>query len=296
MRTLPGFKFPAAYLASFFVFCSTYIGAAENQSRDIRQTPSDLSAPEMTCEKPAPGVRSKQFLASENSPNLYYSLYLPTDWTPERKFPLIVEYPGNGPYSNRLGDTNSGRLEDCNLGYGITEGKGAIWICLPFVNPETNSHQFQWWGDVEATVQYCQKAVEHVVETYNADLEKIFLAGFSRGAIACNYIGLHNDEIASIWAGFICHSHYDGVRDWGYEGADKESALRRLQRLKDRPQWISHEDSVATTRGYLEQTGLSLNVTYLSLPFPNHTDQWVLKDIPARRELRKWWNQQTHQK
>lgn len=292
MKLLSYFKISFAYLVFWIVPSMIDLSAAESVIVDIRNTPSDLSVPEMTCEKPAPGTRSRQYLSPVHSPDLYYSLYLPTDWTADQQLPLIVEYPGNGPYSNRLGDTNSGRLEDCNLGYGITEGKGAIWICLPFVNPETNSHQLQWWGDVEATVQYCLEAVQQIIEEYNADPEKIFLAGFSRGAIACNYIGLHNDEIASIWAGFICHSHYDGVRDWGYSGADRESALQRLQRLKNRPQWISHENSVAATQTYLEQTGLSPKVTFLSLPFPNHTDQWVLKDIPAREQLREWWRQQ----
>jgi hypothetical protein len=42
----------------------------------------------------------------------------------------------------------------------------------------------------------------------------VFIAGFSRGAIACNFIGLRDDEIASLWCGFVVHSHYEGVRDW----------------------------------------------------------------------------------
>lgn len=70
-------------------------------------------------------------------------------------------------------------------------------------------------------------------------------------SIACNYIGLHDDEIAALWRGFICHSHYDGVRKWDYAGSDRQSAAIRLGRLRDRPQFISHETSVETARGYL---------------------------------------------
>ena len=28
--------------------------------------------------------------------------------------------------------------------------------------------------------------------------------------------------------------------------------------------------------------------TLLALPYPNHTDAWVLKDVPERKQLREW--------
>ena len=45
-------------------------------------------------------------------------------------------------------------------------------------------------------------------------LRAVILCGFSRGAIGVNYIGLHDDQIAALWAGFITHDHYDGVLEW----------------------------------------------------------------------------------
>ena len=71
-------------------------------------------------------------------------------------------------------------------------------------------------------------------------------------------------------------------------GADRESARVRLGRLGTRPQWISHEVSVAETRRYLESFGLDDRFTLRALPFRNHTDRWVLRDLPLRRELRDW--------
>ena len=56
-----------------------------------------------------------------------------------------------------------------------------------------------------------------------------------RGAIACSYIGLADDEIASFWKGMIAHDHFDGQNKWGYPESDRTSALKRLTRLQGRP-------------------------------------------------------------
>lgn len=127
------------------------------------------------------------------------------------------------------------------------------------------------------------------LQTYGGDRENLFLAGFSRGAIACNYIGLHDNEIASLWRGFICHSHYDGVRRWSYSGSDRDAARRRLDRLGDRPQFISHERSVDETRAWLREVAPGGRFHFLALPWPDHTAEWVLRDVPARDKLRAWF-------
>lgn len=106
-------------------------------------------------------------------------------------------------------------MEDCNLGFGISGGKAVIWLCLPYISKDHKNNQRKWWGDVEATADYCKQAARKVCADYGGEPAHVFLAGFSRGAIACNFIGLHDHEIASLWRGFICHSHYHGVDQWG---------------------------------------------------------------------------------
>ena len=44
-------------------------------------------------------------------------------------------------------------------------------------------------------------------------------------------IRMTDDEVAALWCGFICHSHYDGVRSWGYTDDDPAAAAARLGRL-----------------------------------------------------------------
>jgi hypothetical protein len=242
--------------------------------------------------KPQPGFRVKAVTKGWENSDVYHALYLPRDWKSAVRFPVIVEYPGNGGYRNKYGDTCNGTLEGCSLGFGIGGGLRFIWVCLPFVSktPKGGEVSLKWWGDVEETKRYCTATVREVCQDWNGNTQQVFLAGFSRGAIAANYIGLHDDAIASLWCGFVCHSHYDGVRRWGYADDDADSALARLRRLKGRPQWISQEASVNSTKDYLQATGIPGSFTFVPLPFRNHSDQWVLRDLPERRTLRDWVN------
>jgi hypothetical protein len=257
---------------------------------DVRTIPPDLVTPAMTGAAPTAGRRVREAVNGYDVRTVYHALYLPTDWRPGRRFPVIFEYAGNGGYSNRFGDISTGRPEGSNLGYGASGGTHFIWVCLPYIATTNGQKELalKWWGDVDATVRYAKLAVRHVAERYGGDTNALFLAGFSRGAIACNFLGLHDDEIARLWRGFICHSHYDGVRTWPYAGSDRASALERLKRLGNRPQWISHEGSMDATRMYLEATGTSGAFTFVPLPWRNHTDEWVLRPLPERDRLRAW--------
>ena len=259
---------------------------------DISKVPADLQVPQMENGSPAAGKIAKLVAEAYRESKVHHCLYLPTDWQPGKKYPVICEYAGNGPFRNEYGDICTGKVEDCKLGYGISGGKRFIWVCLPFVSEDGQRNQLRWWGDIEATVDYCKTTVQQVCKDFGGDPEKVFLAGFSRGSIACNFIGLHDDEIASLWRGFICHSHYDGIKDWGYPGAVGEVAQQRLQRLNGRPQFISHEGSVEETQKYLQQLKVQGDFSFESIPFRNHTDTWVLRDIEARRNLRAWLEKQ----
>ncbi len=255
---------------------------------DLRTVEPDLTVPAMTSDTPAAGRRVRMTLAAYRGTEVHHVLYLPTDWQVGKRFPVIVEYAGNGAYSNRYGDVSDGTVEGSRLGYGASGGKGFIWVCAPYVSLDHTRNQTTWWGDVEATVGYCTGVVAEVCERYGGDPKAVFIAGFSRGSIGCNYIGLHSDAVAALWRGFLCHSHYDGVRQWGYPESDRASAAARLARLKGRPQFISQEGSVASTRAYLAEACPAGRFTFVPLPYRNHTDAWTLRDIPARAALRDW--------
>ncbi len=269
--------------------------------RDITAVPPDLEVPPMRGDaRPMAGQRVRQVTRGYEQTDVYHALYLPIDWQPGGRYPVLVEFAGNGPYSNRHGDVSSGRLEHSELGYGLSGGERFIWICMPFLNGDGTATVSQWWGTPPTyaprpTVDYCQRTVADVCATWGGDPEAVVLIGFSRGAIACNYMGLYDDEIASLWRAFIAYSHYDGVVDtWPYPDCDREAAIRRLQRLAGRPQLVLSEDdtdgrtSLKATQAYLESTGVDGAFAFMATGFRNHDDAWVLRPSATRTAARKW--------
>jgi hypothetical protein len=256
---------------------------------DIRSVAPDLVTPSLSLGAPATGKRVKVHRAGFGD-GVYHVLYLPEDWRarPWRRYPIIVEYAGNGNFVNDYGDVSTGVPEGSNLGYGISGGKGYIWLCLPYVDSAAKQNAITWWGDPDATIDYCLGAVKEVVDRWRGDRSRVLLAGFSRGAIACNYIGLRNDAIAKLWRGFVCYSQYDGVRTWPYPDSDRASALARLKRLGPRPQFICDENGIELTQQYVESTGVRGNFGFHPLGFRNHNDAWTLRPIPLRKTLRDW--------
>ena len=274
--------------------CTT-TGFAQNPASipDISSVEPDLDPPPpmLADTKPAPGKRVRLTLPDYADTDVHHALYLPTDWQKDdvgKKYPVIVEYAGNGPFKSKFGDISSGKVEDCLMGYGISGGEKFLWLTLPYVSEDGSENQTQWWGSVDKTVAYCKTAVPKICGDYNGDPDQVFLCGFSRGAIACNFIGLHDDDIAKLWRGFICHSHYDGVKKWNYANSDREAAAIRLARLGDLPQFIIQERSIDATRAYLAEAKPDGNFTFAPLPYRNHTAEWLYRDIEERRLLREW--------
>ena len=252
---------------------------------DIQSVPPDLVVPALSEDTPAAGKRVR------HDRNI---LYLPTDWKADTKWPVIVELAGNGGYKNKYGDVSTGLPEGSNLGYGLSGGKGFIWLCVPYLNAKGDQIAITWWGnkpsyDPQPTLKHLRESVQSLCRDFSGDETKVVLAGFSRGAIACNYLGLHDDETAKLWCAFFAYSHYDGVHKWPYPGSDRESALTRLKRLGNRPQFICGEGANAKqTEAYLRPLAPQADLTFLGTGFRNHNDAWTLRPSSARDKAREW--------
>jgi hypothetical protein len=259
---------------------------------DLTTVPTDLMAPPLVEAAPAPRRRVRTVTTGWEGTEVHHALYLPPEWRPQSRLPVLVELPGNGSYRNAFGDACDGTVASCLLGYGISGGSGFVWVSVPLVEISKDGvkrNAVKWWGNLEESKRYLTATVREICARWGGDAERVILCGFSRGSIGCNFVGLHDDEIAGMWRAFICHSHYDGViTKWPYRGADRATALRRLQRLGDRPQWISHEGSMTGIGDYLESTGVKGNWTLVPLPFRNHSAEWVLRPLPERQRLRDW--------
>jgi hypothetical protein len=266
---------------------------------DIHSIKPDLVLPPLVQGAPAAGRRVKETHPDWKGTSVYHIIYLPRDWRAGKSYPVLVEYAGNGPFKNRFGDVSTGHPEGSKMGYGISGGNGFIWLCLPYLENAGKKNVTQWWGtaakrDAGPTVAYAKKVVPWICKKFGGDPKRVVLCGFSRGAIACNFIGLHDDGIAKLWRAFIPYSHYDGVNErWSYPGADRNSALARLRRLGKRPQFICHENApgklnLTATRDYLKTADAKGNFTFRETGFQNHNDAWLLRPSPARRDMRRW--------
>ncbi len=281
---------PLRQLQWFFLTLLLGLSTQAGQT-NLNLLPPDLLVPPMLPTAPAAGRRVQAVTPGWENTGVHHALYLPRDWRPGTNWPVLVEYAGNGGFRNGLGDVSEGTVTGCQLGYGLSGGQGFLWVCLPFVEKSAAGdwrNCSNWWGTVDETKRYCLATVRDICSRYGGDTSRVVLCGFSRGAIACNYIGLHDDQIAGLWKGFFCHSHYDGVRRWAYPESDAAAAILRLRRLRGREQWISHESSVEDTRRFLEQSGVAAPFRFVPLPYPNHTAAWVLRDIPERQQARAW--------
>lgn len=258
---------------------------------DDRRAAKDLDTPEMTEEKPAAGRRVRQIAPEYEGTAVYHALYLPVDWRPGGKYPVIVEYTGNK--FPKCGST--GEVKDANLGYGITGGKGFIWVSMPYIEKGGRENAVMWWGDRQATIDYCKMNLPRICAEFGGDPKRVFICGFSRGAIATSYIGLADDEIASFWKGLIAHDHFDGDRNWGYPESDRKAALVRLDRIQGRPVLACGEGN-DFLREYLDLA----DFTFLQPPVAQifkipegkvihpHTDLWMHRESKYREQARRW--------
>ncbi|NQU43442.1 hypothetical protein HQ520_09155 [bacterium] len=240
-----------------------------------------LDVPDMETGTPAAG-RRVQYRLHEDKPNgAYCLLYLPEDWVAGGKFPVIVEYPGNIAYGPLCYST--GRPEQCVINYGMMKGRGSIWLSLPFVKRDREGVVENGWGDADATADYAMRAVEEICREFGGDKENVVLTGFSRGAIACGYIGLRNDRIARLWKGFHACQHYDGS---GWGGSTMEGAIERAKRLAGRP--VFHTDNPGENpRKVLAAVGASGTFVRSGLGF--HSCAMFLDNRPSTQQLREWY-------
>ena len=270
----------------------------------ISQTSPDVLLPPLAAGPPAAGRRVLMHLPGKEDSACYHTLSLPTDWQAKRRYPVLVELAGNGPYTGQHGDTNSGRVEDACLAQGLAGTDGALVVSLPYLSGQGTHNVSSWWGtpplyDKQPTLTYAKAAIRDICERFSGDPERVVLVGFSRGSIACNALGLADDQIASLWQASVCFSHYDGLRTWPFPDSSRAAAIERLARLGEKRQLILAESSagrsagsvsqaLAATEQFLEDASPGGHFTYRETGFLNHDDDWALRPSPARREARRW--------
>lgn len=244
-----------------------------------------IEPPPVTDGPPAAGRRVRLRLAGNDSAEPPLLLHLPEDWRPEdaARYPVIIEYPGNIFFT--AGCYSTGRPEQCVIGYGMSRGRGAIWASLPFVARGQAEAVENGWGGPDVTADFSVRAVERICDSFGGDRDRVVLTGFSRGAIACGFIGLRNDRIASLWRAFHLCQHYDGD---GWGGATAETALERARRFRGTAvfQTDNPEDKLAPFT-----TAMRVPTEFAASGLGAHACSMFLDDRGSTRRLRRWFEQ-----
>ncbi len=265
-------------------------GGASFELRDLRATgqappwnppPGRLEVPPVEDAPPAPGRRVRFRPSGTEETDLYAILHLPEGWEAGKSFPVVAEFPGNLFFTP--GCYSTGRPEQCVIGFGMTRGRGAICVGLPFVDPAGGTVAEHAWGDPDATADYAVRIIDEVCERYGGDRENLVLTGFSRGAIACGYIGLRNDRIASLWKGFHACQHYDGD---GWQGATLEGALERAKRFRGRS--VFQTDN-SPREFQVVMDAMNAEVVWAQSGLGAHATAMFLDDRASTRRLRQWF-------
>ena len=268
--------------------------------------------PEMQTGVPEPGKRVIVIPPEYEGTDVYYSLYLPGDYSPQKHYPVIVEYTGN--YAPSVNST--GQVKDAHMGYALSIELNAIWVVMPYVSEDKAESMIRWWGSEENTIDYCLTNLKRICMNYNGNPAEVFIIGFSRGAIGVNYLGLYNERVADTWLGLFAHDHYDGERVWhNYWGSPIEKyqaeAAERLQRLKGRATIISQQSSASnhifnSVSDYIYSNNLNRYGEFTLIPvdvgnivpqgIPSHTDNWLNYDSPEADKVVDWFRHVIEQK
>jgi hypothetical protein len=255
--------------------------SAQGEAPEWKRPPGRIDVPAVADDLPSPGKRVRYRLAGDEKSGIYSVLNLPEDWLSGQKYPVIVEYPGNLFFAPACYST--GLPEQCVIGYGMTKGKGAICLGMPFVDRAAGKIAENAWGNADDTAEHAIRMVEEVCDKFGGDRDNVVLTGFSRGAIACGYIGLRHDRIAALWKGFHACQHSDGG---GWNGATMAGAIERAARFKGRAVFQT-DNSPEKYQPVME--AMKTRVTWAQSGLNFHSTAMFLDDRASTRQLRTWF-------
>lgn len=254
---------------------------ARGDAPEWKRPPGRIDVPVVEACAPVAGKRVRYRLPGDEATGIYSILNLPADWQPGGKYPVIVEYPGNIFLAPECYST--GLPEQCVIGYGMTKGEGAICLGMPFVDRTAGKVVENGWGNADDTADYVVRTVAEICAKFGGDRGNLVLTGFSRGAIACGFIGLRDDRIAALWKGFHACQHYDGD---GWSGATLPGAIERAARFQG--QAVFQTDN---PQGQFQPVmdAMRTKVTWARSGLGFHSTAMFLDDRPSTRQLREWF-------
>jgi predicted esterase len=245
-------------------FCVADAETEDEEPKELEEPP----APEF---KPGEEVRL-ELAESEN----WVVVYVPSDYKPDRPWPVILCYPGPGLKATTW------PFRD------ITGGKGFIIIGLNFCSFHTGRRFTKPIEKPEAEQAYLMKAMDELKEHIEIDRDVVFIGGFSEGGYAASYLG---EMMLGKLAGLIMLSAGRVESEGGPPGKDS---------IKDKPIFIAvgekdYEHRKAALSAARSYRSLKADVTTELWPGVEHAvdtyntklGQWLIRKGPLRAVKKK---------
>jgi len=126
-----------------------------------------------------PQVEKKTFYDSQNKVSLPYRLFMPHDYTPANKYPVILFLHGAG----EIGNDNEDQLSGINK---LFRNNGDLVASAFLICPQS----YEWWNldshtqSGKGTLSSALRLLDEVTRTYSCDSNRIYVTGLSMGGYA----------------------------------------------------------------------------------------------------------------
>ena len=123
-----------------------------------------------------PQTEKKTFYDSVNGVTLPYRLFIPHDYSPNKKYPVILFLHGKG----EIGIDNEDQLTGISK---LFKNNGDLAASAFVICPQS----YEWWNfdtDRGGTLSSAVRLVDEVISTYSCDSNRIYVTGLSMGGYA----------------------------------------------------------------------------------------------------------------
>lgn len=182
--------------------------------------PEDIVTPELATFE---NLIIENFDGNNNS--IYYTLHLPENYDPSRKYPLVFNSPGNGGRLNYDQQNDAG--EFVNAGAVVTRDRVAVTVAE---QEEAIIASIQTWRNAPEEWKYDDVAaalylVEYMKDNYSVDEKRVYAVGSSYGTMLVS-------RMLNVSPGlFTAYLQYNGC--WSIENVDPENGWLSVYALND---------------------------------------------------------------
>lgn len=182
---------------------------------------------------PATGFLSRT--VTVNATTYRYQVYVPADFTPEKKWPVILFLHGAG---ERGGD--GVQQTEVGLGPAIRQHPERFPCIVVFPQCRLSN---VWFGDMETQAL---QALEQSINEFNGDAQQVYLTGISMGGYGTWYLAARHSQkftaIAPICGGVVPPPTFPFPPDVAAQVPTEKPYETIAQRLGKTPVWIFHGD------------------------------------------------------